>query len=356
MTYVTKLKLTFLTPGPLACLVFLAVLTIFSCPAGADNGGVIALQYPPDKVVKEFGLLNVSLSVPAGSADRITVRDNDREIITIVPDEKFECFAVPLVLGMNEIRIIAERDGSGVYDTVFHAYLRSDLEARYRTAPEGFRKDYFHDGAYPQCAECHILVPREHDKKPVSPDSFIAERFDKDTVISVTSTCYSCHRKMASYYPYVHGPVAVWSCLSCHEVSSTPKYAVKKPDTDVCFTCHVDQKNNWAGKKVTHGPVTLGNCAICHSPHAAPYPFNLYKATWDLCVNCHAEKGSGKHVLGDSFSTAGHPTRGKADPVKIGKELTCASCHDPHASNYPHLWAFDVDSIFELCRKCHYDK
>jgi predicted CXXCH cytochrome family protein len=61
-------------------------------------------------------------------------------------------------------------------------------------------------------------------------------------------------------------------------------------------------------------------------------------------------------VLGDSFSTEGHPTRDRQDPVRIGKELTCSSCHNPHASNSPNLWAFDVQSTFELCVKCHYDK
>ena len=315
----------------------------------------ITLHYPPDNVTMEFGLLSISLGIPEGSADVITTSNNDKEIIRIIPDLKFECFSVPLELGLNKIQISVMKEGKQIYNTALSVFRRSDLEGHYKNPPSDYRKDYFHMKDRPECVECHELEPREHDKKPISPVSFLAESVDKKTVILSTSTCYSCHKQMASY-PYVHGPVAVWSCLSCHDMDSAPIYSVKKPDTEVCFECHKEQKNDWESKKYTHGPVTIGNCTICHSPHASDYPFNLYKSTWNLCVNCHVEKGSGKHVLGDSFSTEGHPTRDRPDPVRIGKELSCASCHDPHASNYPHLWAFEVQTIFDMCKKCHYDK
>jgi predicted CXXCH cytochrome family protein len=315
----------------------------------------VTLQYPPDHTVMEIDLLNISMQVPPDSADLIKAKVNDKEKVNIIPDNTYECFTVPLALGSNRIDITATKKGKHVFDVTLNAFRRSDLESDYMKIPAGFKKDNFHMGDTSRCTECHILEPRETDRKPVNPTSFIAEAFDKKTVIQATSTCYSCHKKLAAA-PYVHGPVAVWSCLSCHDDKSTPKYAVKRPDTEVCFGCHNEQKTDWQAKKFTHGPVTLGKCTICHSPHASMYPFNLYKATWDLCVNCHVDKGSGNHVLGDSFSTEGHPTRDKPDPVRIGKELSCASCHNPHASNYPHLWAFEAQDMFDLCRKCHFDK
>jgi len=322
-------------------------------PAAGDDQ--IILHYPTGNVVMEFGFLSISLEIPVGSADLIRADNNGKEAARIVPDLKYECFSVPLNLGLNKITITAMKSGLPIFTAHVNAFRRSDIESLYKNPPSDFKKDYFHGKDRLECSECHLLVPRESDIKPVSPSSFIAETFDKKTVIAATSTCYSCHNKLASL-PYVHGPVAVWSCLSCHEADSEPKYAVKKPDTEVCFGCHTEQRRDWLSRKYIHGPVTIGNCAICHSPHSSDYPFNLYKSTWDLCVNCHAEKGSGLHVLGDAFSTEGHPTRNKPDPLRPGKDLSCASCHNAHASDYPHLWAFDVENMFELCTKCHYDK
>ncbi len=329
------------------------LLIFFNIPEADQER--ITINYPPDKVIMEFGLLSVSLTVPAGSADKIQARVNDNEMINITPDQVYECFSVPLKLGINKIYITAIKDGNKIFDETLSVFLRSDLVGEFSNSPADFRKDYFHMKGRPRCAECHKLEPKEFDKTPVSPTSFVAEAFDRKTVIEATSTCYSCHKKIAAS-PYVHGPVVVWSCLSCHDKDSEPKYSVGKPDAEVCFGCHIEQKNEWTAQKYMHGPVTIGKCAICHSPHSAKYPFNLYKPTWDLCVNCHAEKGSGKHVLGDAFSSEGHPTKGRPDPLRIGKEMTCASCHNPHASNFPHLWAFEVNDMFELCRKCHFDK
>lgn len=323
--------------------------------AGTSEAEPVTIQYPPDNAVMEFDLLNISMEIPADSADLIKTKVNDKERANIIPDSKYECFSVPLIPGINRIDISATKKGKPVFDAALNVFRRSDLAAEYMKIPEGFKKDNFHMSDTARCAECHILEPREADRKPVSPASFIAEAFDKKTVIQSTSTCYSCHNKIAAS-PYVHGPVAVWSCLSCHDDKAAPKYAVKSPDTEVCFGCHTEQKTDWQSKKFIHGPVSLGKCTICHSPHASRYPFNLYKATWDLCVNCHADRGSGTHVLGVSTSTEGHPTRNKPDPVRIGKELSCASCHNPHASNYRHLWAFEAQDMFDLCRKCHFDK
>lgn len=331
-----------------------ALLAALSLPAYGLQDGV-SLKYPPDKTVMEYGLMNISLYVPSGSADKIKANVNGEEAADITPKLEYVCFSISLKLGINSIDISALKGGDQVYNAALSVFRRSELEGEFIKVPAGYRKDNFHMGDRSECAECHRMQPTEYDKRPISPASFAATTFDKDTLIAATSTCYSCHKKITSL-PYVHGPAAVWSCLSCHDSEAGIKYSVKKPDTEVCFGCHTEQKEEWGSKKVVHGPVTLGKCTICHSPHSAAYPFNLYKSRWDLCVNCHAEKGSGKHVLGDAFSTEGHPTRGKPDPIRIGKELSCSSCHQPHASNIQHLWAFEVSDMFELCTKCHSDK
>ncbi len=334
--------------------VFLIVNQFAVLPAEAEID-VFSVNYPPDNTAMEYDILSVSLKIDLSSVDMIRVKVNGREQKSIVPDNEYECFSLNLRPGDNKIEIEVIKDKIIIDGAVRNVFHRSDLSKLYMKVPDGFRKDYFHMTDTSKCSECHKMEPVEYDKKPISPKSFAAENLDKEQGFASTSTCYSCHKKITSR-KYVHGPAAVWSCLSCHETDLEPRYSVRKPYTATCFECHEEQKNYWDAKKYMHGPVTIGSCTICHSPHSANNPFNLFKKTWDLCTNCHAEKGSGRHVLGDSFSTEGHPTRNRKDPLREGKELSCASCHEPHASNFPHLWAFDVENLFELCKKCHFDK
>ncbi len=324
----------------------------------ADAGyaqDIVTVHYPPDRIIKHDGLLGVSFSVAEGMADKAVVRVNSEIVREISTLKRVNCFSIHLEPGENTVEFAALKDNVLINKMVRYVYLRAELIGAYRKPPSEYRRDSFHSGTWGLCTECHHqLEPTDADKKPVNVATLTAEGTG-DNNGENTSTCYSCHKGIMSY-PFVHGPAAVWSCLSCHDENSTPRYAVAKPDTDVCFKCHLDQKTLWLNKKYTHGPVTLGKCSICHSPHASNNAFNLYKRTWDLCVNCHYEMGSGRHILGDSFSQKGHPTKERDDPVRKGKELSCASCHDAHASNFPHLWAFEVEDMFELCQKCHQKK
>ncbi|MBI5408795.1 MAG: hypothetical protein HZA14_05460 [Nitrospirae bacterium] len=336
---------------PVRIFFHIVIVLLISCLNAEAGQESITLHYPPDGSVLEYNMLEISMSVPAGSADSIKVYVNDEEEpLNVIADQEYECFSVQLKLGVNRINIIAVKGDYQVYKTELKVFRRSDLASEYIKTPDGFKKDFFHMKEWKQCARCHILSPIEYDRKPISPYTF--KNMDKQALLAVTSTCYMCHNKITAN-KYVHGPAAVWSCLSCHDPEAEPKYSVKKPDAEICYECHTEQKKDRSLKKYSHGPVTIGKCTICHSPHASENPFNLVKPTWNLCVNCHAEKASGMHVLGDSMFKEGHPTRNRPDPVRTGKELTCASCHNPHASNYPHLWAFEVETIFDLCQKCH---
>ncbi len=319
------------------------------------NQDTLTVNYPPDKTIMEFGVLGISLTVPQGYADLINIIINDKQEMKIVPDSRFECLSMLLRVGINRINIVAIKDNSEINRIAMSVFRRSDLESAYKDPPSGFQKDYFHMKSHEECAACHVLKPADADRKPINVAAFPDEK-SKISMISAAaaSTCYSCHKALTSF-PFVHGPSAVWSCLSCHEPQTEPVYSVKKPDTKVCFGCHIERKEEWYGKKYFHGPFTIGNCIICHSPHASENPFNLHKPTWDLCTNCHVNEGSGRHIVEAVFGAYFHPTRGKPDPLRKGMELSCASCHNPHASDAPKLWRLNVGSGFELCRKCHTD-
>jgi predicted CXXCH cytochrome family protein len=332
--------------------VFFALLLFCAYPAGAAFAqDIFTIHYPPDKIIKEYGLLGVTFSLTKGIADKVVVRVNNKSVKELSSFAKINCFSVHLEPGINTIEFVALKDDALINKMTRNVFRRSDLIGAYKHWPPDYRRDSFHSGKRELCAECHQLEPTEVDRLPVNVSTPSVAGQDGGRS-KKTSTCYSCHQGITSY-PFVHGPAAAWICLSCHDENSMPRYAVAKPDSEACYKCHLDKKQLWLNKKYRHGPVTLGKCTICHNPHAEKNAFNLYKRTWDLCVNCHFEMGSGRHILGDSFSQEGHPTKEKDDPVRKGRELTCASCHDPHASDFPHMWAFDVENIFELCQKCH---
>ncbi|GBE03876.1 doubled CXXCH motif [bacterium BMS3Abin09] len=338
---------------PVVYIVSYLLITSIAANAGQE---VIVLHTPPDRTVIEYDILNLSLEVTKGAVDLIKVTVDGKDRKEIVPDLGFECFSVILnKLGTSTVEVSAFKGETLVATFVRNVFRRSDLVGEYRKPPLSFKISGFHMEAHPECRKCHVLEVSGYDKKPISPSTFASEKFSSEQIFAATSTCYSCHKSITKK-PYVHGPASVWSCLSCHDNNAAIRYSVRKPVKDVCYGCHVEQKKEWNSKKYIHGPVNVGKCTICHSPHSSNYAFNLFKSTWDLCVNCHAEKATGQHVLGDTMFKKGHPTKGRKDPVRIGKELTCASCHNPHASNYPHLWAFEVNDVFELCKKCHFDK
>ena len=330
------------------CATLVLVLLFNLTADGSSN--VLTLHYPPDKSVVESDYMSISLSTIEGFDGHLKVEVNKDETTKILPGQ-FRCFRVALDLGINTIDLLAESGGKSVDQISITVFRRSSIISRYRTPPPEFKMAFFHMQDHSECTGCHVLDPTEADRKPVNILKLSAKSGNEMPGSSV-STCYSCHKGILSD-KYVHGPVAVWSCLSCHDPDSDPRYSVKRPDSDMCYECHLEQMKIWSSKKYVHGPINLGKCTICHEPHGSDYPDYLLNQSWDLCVSCHADSATGKHVLGDAFSTKGHPTRGYPDPLRKGEELTCASCHNSHASSFPNLWEYEVESLFDLCQKCH---
>lgn len=319
----------------------------------AEGSNYIALAYPPDRTVTELDFQSISLSIQK-SVDFIKVINNDNEEATLVPKKESECFSVRLTYGINKINITAIRKDTVIDKISFSVFRSSDLVGAYKFPPADFNEYSFHTKDQTPCAACHTLNPTESDIKPVSEGSFPAKTSSNSEMPVITSTCYSCHKPLIAY-KYVHGPASVWNCLNCHDPQAKVKYSVKKPDTVLCFRCHMEEKINWEAKKFMHGPVSAEKCSICHSPHASNNPFNLLRPAWTLCTSCHVDNGisNGRHVLKSLISESGHPTCGKPDPLRKDRELSCASCHNPHASNVKYLFMSGVDSEADLCVKCH---
>lgn len=170
----------------------------------------------------------------------------------------------------------------------------------------------------------------------------------------VDEVCFQCHvnKRKIKNRKHIHGPVGTGDCTICHDPHGDDyKFQLwADGQSDLCIGCHGDKKNS-SKKSIgyyPHGIILGGGCIACHSPHATNYRFQLYKPINELCVSCHnalanMDKG---HPVGS------HPMKGKDDPRREGRELSCTSCHSPHGSNFRFLLIGDILGG-HVCNKCH---
>ncbi|HEX8949599.1 MAG TPA: cytochrome c3 family protein, partial [Dissulfurispiraceae bacterium] len=293
-----------------------------------------------DQCLVEGDFVSLVVKVNGGAPDALKIIGN-KGGETFGPLEKgkeYYCRTIRLDPGPNEIAVEAVEKGVVVGSKKVTVFRRSDISRRYNFAPPEFERAPFHEEAREAvCKTCHRMDLSGRDVHPA--------RIEE-------SMCFQCHRRITSY-SNVHGPAARWDCLTCHERDSKPqRFATRKPEKELCYTCHKEKQEEWTPKKYFHGPTATGKCSICHSPHASDNPFWLKKTTWNLCVTCHEDRASGAHVV-VGIGSGTHPTKGKPDPLRYGKELTCASCHNPHASNSKSLFSNNEDDPYSLCKGCH---
>lgn len=147
--------------------------------------------------------------------------------------------------------------------------------------------------------------------------------------------CLACHgesERLALWESSKHNSEGI-SCDSCHSGHSNLPKSLKKPQSELCVTCHRDigsQINKQSHHPIKEGKVT---CSDCHDPHGSLNPKNLKAdSVNELCYKCHAEKrGPFLHE---------HP------PVAED----CLTCHVAHGSNHNKLLNQKTPM---LCQSCH---
>ena len=73
-----------------------------------------------------------------------------------------------------------------------------------------------------------------------------------------------------------------------------------------------------------------------HNPHASDKPYLLSLSINDSCIGCHKAQETGRHIVSLPARSI-HPVKGVPNPRNPREEISCASCHDPHSSNFPKL-------------------
>jgi predicted CXXCH cytochrome family protein len=80
-------------------------------------------------------------------------------------------------------------------------------EGSFATTPPQFTAQHFHSREQEgECSGCHRLEAEPKDLKPAKPEEML---------------CYACHREIPTGR-HIHGPTAVWNCLSCHNTEIYP--------------------------------------------------------------------------------------------------------------------------------------
>ena len=327
---------------PGAALIAWAAILLF--PAAAESWEIV---FPSEGTLfDDVPFLNLVAERPPAPVELIDVRVNGRLVETIDLTERghagsFLCRGLRVEPGPVTLRVEASGPDGDRRTEVreVRVFVRSLLNPGSRNAPPGFAGKPFHTPEKERrCSGCHRMDPSPGDRKPSEPKM---------------SSCFACHRRIVAFRE-AHGPAAVWDCLSCHDPESRPaRYATAQPNSAVCYECHRRQAEERNKLPYIHGPTSTGKCTICHSPHGTDNPFWLKKPVWDLCTACHAEKADGRHVVAGFVFGETHPTRGRPDPTRPGKDLSCASCHNPHSAPSKFLWNFGVTRRLDLCRVCH---
>jgi predicted CXXCH cytochrome family protein len=172
------------------------------------------------------------------------------------------------------------------------------------------------------------------------------------------------------------------SCLSCHDGTIGPTifypYAPSSHSHGDAYLPRVDRssKNYFTGnhpvstlyKAGRAGLASLAaakkngmtfygassdqiECASCHNPHTTANKFSLEKPEADLCASCHEGRATGKHVMAGHGFGDDHPVKGKPDPLRKGRDISCTTCHNTHASIERTLPADERPG--PMCLKCH---
>jgi predicted CXXCH cytochrome family protein len=203
--------------------------------------------------------------------------------------------------------------------------------------------------------------------------------------------CLTCHSEQGEKIEKaaVQHPGAQGECIACHNphAGRTPGFLQPDP-VKACLACHSDQADQFK-KAHLHQPAFGQGCATCHEPHGGANAHLLRtKTTNALCLECHGPDApapgklesehlitifSGSVKLPDNYfvkekvvvlplkygrghPVMGHPVSDVPDPTntaKVYQQISCLSCHQPHASAQPNLLVKDQVNNTAFCSECH---
>jgi predicted CXXCH cytochrome family protein len=182
--------------------------------------------------------------------------------------------------------------------------------------------------------------PQERSPPIESPTGGKEDKTAKD----YDATCLrsGCHARLAETQ-FVHAPVALGACASCHEQegeAAKHRFKLAREQKDLCSFCHRPK----TAAKYVHTAYRDGQCTGCHEAHGGRDA--VYLKVQDrsaMCLGCHDARSTSAHAEAGAKS----PFAFLHKPVAEGK---CADCHLAHQSDHAALLPVPER---ELCLKCH---
>jgi DmsE family decaheme c-type cytochrome len=195
------------------------------------------------------------------------------------------------------------------------------------------------DKRTPTCTSCHgesethIFKPEGAKERPKPQRTF--GKTSTTPMAERSAACLTCHQggKRIHWQLSMHSNREV-ACSTCHQVhTGHDKVRDKVTQTDVCFTCHKEQRaqlNRQSRHPIREGKVA---CSDCHNPHGSAGEKQLVRDTVnDTCYTCHMEK------------------RGPFVRTHQPVQENCAICHNPHGTTNDNLLRQRAPF---LCQQCH---
>ena len=149
---------------------------------------------------------------------------------------------------------------------------------------------------------------------------------------TINETCYTCHQQQrAEFAKRSHMPLpeGKLSCADCHNPHGSTSKAQLKSDSvnELCYNCHAEKRGPFLWE---HAPVRE-NCLTCHNAHGSNHEKLLTVARPFSCQQCH---GNTNHQ--PTLYNAGQMVGGGAAPSSRIIGHSCQNCHSQvHGSNHP---------------------
>lgn len=150
---------------------------------------------------------------------------------------------------------------------------------------------------------------------------------------TINETCYTCHQQQrADFAKRSHMPLpeGKLSCVDCHNPHGSTSKQLLKADSvnETCYNCHAEKRGPFLWE---HAPVRE-NCLTCHNAHGSNHDKLLQVARPMLCQQCHGN-GAGHQA---NLYNAGQIIGGGAAPSTRVMGRSCQNCHSQiHGSNHP---------------------
>lgn len=322
-------------------LMTIAMFCVLGTPA--VTRAAVSFIYPAAKSwVGRSDYLILKLNNPQLTSVKITVNGLASDPLQIGSPEYRKAFQDFLIVqpvwdpGKNEVVVEGFKGQERLESTTSTIYFSVTKDPA--AVPPEFKAIALHTPETEKlCTPCHNMNPS-------------AAQLNK---LGNENPCYGCHKRMLNS-KFVHGPAGTFSCSYCHDVKGNPKYAIPRRDASLCSDCHADKTADFKKRKYLHGPIAAGMCEVCHDPHGSPYDFQLRMPVNELCLSCHEVVKQEPHVVRISTGE-GHPLSGRPDPSRLasGKELSCVSCHNPHAGEVRYFFQNNNADRMQLCQLCH---